>query len=403
MKKNVKSRAKRKIAAKAESAAAGQEYKRRETAPEPAKVAANAVPQSPRFTFDHIFQSDPSTLQSVIFKHPDALSYNPVSVGNPEWKLIDWDPIQFSNQSLLQGVSQITVIDPIAKTKSKDLECQINELRKSRDAQAVALQAEKEGSRKQASTIKQLKATVMNLQEKERLRFLLERVSGAAHEALLVKTELRNQFMTTEEVPAFVMSVDIRRSTELMLKARKPEQFAAFITTLCTDLMRIIYDCLGVVDKFTGDGVLSFFPEFFTGPDAGYLVATAAARCHEAFDHHYRAFRSSFNSVLSGVGLGIGIDYGMLHLVQMAGGLTVVGQPVVYACRLGGCPAGTTLLNQPAYEKIMERFSSHLFVQETELEIKHEGKILAYTVSPNRNAYKPTMPDWLGAASGPEE
>jgi class 3 adenylate cyclase len=165
--------------------------------------------------------------------------------------------------------------------------------------------------------------------------------------------------------------------------------------------MKIIKESFGVVDKFTGDGVLSFFPEFFSGADAGYLVVTAATRCHEAFAHHYRSFRSSFNSVLSDVGLGIGIDFGMLHLVQIAGGLTVVGQPVVYACRMGSCPAGMTLLNQPAYEKIMEKFSGHVFVQETELEIKHEGKTLAYHVSLNRHQYQPQVPDWVGSASAP--
>jgi hypothetical protein len=46
----------------------------------------------------------------------------------------------------------------------------------------------------------------------------------------------------------------------------------------------------GVVDKFTGDGIVCFFPEFFCGEDAGYLAISAAAlsspmeaghrRCH---------------------------------------------------------------------------------------------------------------------------
>jgi hypothetical protein len=38
---------------------------------------------------------------------------------------------------------------------------------------------------------------------------------------------------------------------------------------------------------------------------------------------------------LKDTGLGIGIDFGATRLVQMAGGLSVVGAPVVYACRLG--------------------------------------------------------------------
>src|SRR5262249_2842053 len=148
---------------------------------------------------------------------------------------------------------------------------------------------------------------------------------------LLESEEFRKMFSQSQGCPAFVMSVDIRRSTELMLKARTPEQFANFITTLCRDLESIVKSNYGVFDKFTGDGVLCFFPEFFTGDDAGYWVVKAANECHRAFELRYREFRSSFSTILIEVGLGIGIDYGTVHLVQMAGGLTVVGSPVVYA------------------------------------------------------------------------
>jgi hypothetical protein len=78
----------------------------------------------------------------------------------------------------------------------------------------------------------------------------------------------------------------------------------------------------------------------------------------------------------------------------MAGGLTVVGPPVVYACRMGGAPAGQTLLNQPAYERISERFSANCFLRETELEIKHEGTTLAYDVTLSKVAYRPERREW---------
>ena len=147
-------------------------------------------------------------------------------------------------------------------------------------------------------------------------------------------------------------------------------------------------------DKFTGDGILAFFPDFFSGPDAGYYALLAADRCHKAFQARYHEYRSAFNSVLSDTGLGIGIDYGTVQLVQMASGLSVVGPPVVYACRMGGAPAGKTLLNQPAYEQVSDRFSAGCFVQETDLVTKHEGKTLAYDVSLSKRPYEPKRPDW---------
>jgi len=55
-----------------------------------------------------------------------------------------------------------------------------------------------------------------------------------------------------------------------MLKARSPALFAGFMTQLCAALEVTIKEEYGVFDKFTGDGVLAFFPEFFSGKDAGY-------------------------------------------------------------------------------------------------------------------------------------
>ena len=94
------------------------------------------------------------------------------------------------------------------------------------------------------------------------------------------------------------------------------------------------------------------------------------------------------------MGLGIGIDWGKVHLLQMADGLTVVGGPVVYACRLGGAPSGETYLNQPAFEGIQRRAGSAFLVSEAELEIKHEGPMLAYNVKSSGIRYEPTPPSW---------
>lgn len=160
---------------------------------------------------------------------------------------------------------------------------------------------------------------------------------------MLASDEFRRLFESGSPRNAFVMSVDIRRSTELMLKAREAEQFAAFITGLCTRLTQIVLDSYGVFDKFSGDGILAFFPDFYSGEDAGYYAMTAAARCHKAFEEHYARSRTFFTSVLKDTGLGIGIDYGQVHLVQVAGGLTVVGAPVVYACRMGEHPRNALL------------------------------------------------------------
>ena len=74
------------------------------------------------------------------------------------------------------------------------------------------------------------------------LRHLLDRVCEPAQTVLLGQGPLLDRFESTSLEDAFVMSIDIRRSTELMLKAREPQLFADFITELCIQLGGIIVD-----------------------------------------------------------------------------------------------------------------------------------------------------------------
>ena len=274
---------------------------------------------------------------------------------------------------------------------------EIRNLRNRLAAQSHDIQAIQMGAQEKEKKFLELETTYTALQEKERLGFLLNRVNEAAQRILLQSEQFRSRFLNSESCNVFVISVDIRRSTELMLKARSPKQFADFIATLCKQLIKIVLDNYGVIDKFTGDGILAFFPDFYSGEDAGYYALNTAALCHQVFKETYKTFRNSFISVLNDVGLGIGIDYGIAHLVQMADGLTVVGVPVVYACRMAGVDAGTTLLNQPAYEIISEQFSEYFFISEKEIEIKHEGPTVAYTVMPSGKFYIPQNPDWISS------
>ena len=161
-------------------------------------------------------------------------------------------------------------------------------------------------------------------------------------------------------------------------------------------------DNYGVFDKFTGDGVLAFFPDFYSGQDSPYWAIKAAHECHNCFSLHYRAQRECFKSILIDIGLGIGIDYGESHLVGVQDGLTVIGTPVVYACRMSGAKAGQTLLNQPAYEVTSRRFGEYINFQESEIDIKYEGKTLAYIATLSEKTYEPELPNWLRPPASPE-
>lgn len=251
------------------------------------------------------------------------------------------------------------------------------------------------------SIIGKLKSNNAKLNEEQRLQHLLFRVKESARDKLLESEEFRRLFEESRSCNAVVIAVDIRRSTELMLKAKEPEVYARFITKLCGDLIAIILNNYGFFDKFTGDGILAFFPDFYSGEHAPYWAMKAADECHKCFSSHYQANRNCFKSILLDVGLGIGIDYGEAYLVKMRDGLTVIGTPVVYACRMSGAKAGQTLLNQPAYEVMSRGFAEYVNFQESEIDMKHEGRTLAYIATLSKKPYEPKRSDWETTPTSP--
>ncbi|HVZ16346.1 MAG TPA: adenylate/guanylate cyclase domain-containing protein [Terriglobales bacterium] len=307
----------------------------------------------------------------------------------------------FSDSYFLAPNYAPALVGEIATQKARQLNEEISNLRKDIESKTDELAREKKGAAETKSAIAALQKQFDELREKERVSFLLSRVNPEAQTKLLTSPEFQKKFLDGSECETFVMSVDIRRSTELMLKAKNPQEFARFITTVCRDLETVIMESYGVVDKFTGDGVLAFFPDFFSGQDAGFYAALAAQQCHRAFAKRYKEMRSSFTTVLADAGLGIGIDFGKTHLFQLAGGLTVVGAPVVYACRMSAARAGTTLLNQQGFEQLSAKFSEYCFFEETELEVKHEGRTIAYEVRLNGKSFVPRAPDWLERRPNP--
>ena len=110
---------------------------------------------------------------------------------------------------------------PLFSKQHEELLRQMEDLRKQVTEQAKTISAGVAGSEEQRQQIQTLKSTLAELDTKSQLGFLLERVNPEAQKALLESAELRNEFLSQGECRAFVFSVDIRRSTELMLKARR--------------------------------------------------------------------------------------------------------------------------------------------------------------------------------------
>lgn len=248
-------------------------------------------------------------------------------------------------------------------------------------------------SKSDKKLIDEYESTIEQLKNKLSLADLLGKIHQQAAEKVLQDEQFRQSFFDVKS-PAFVLAADIRRSTELMLKARSPKLFAEFISTLAAELRKAVIDNFGIFDKFTGDGVLAYFPVFYSGDDASLNCVAAAVECHRRFAAVYKAHRRCFVSVLKETGLGIGIDFGEVHFQHVAGELVIVGTPVVYACRMAAAPAGKTFLNQPAYEEIVGTHSDYVEMPETEIMIKNEGLSIAYDLQTKEDMAIRSVPSW---------
>ena len=236
--------------------------------------------------------------------------------------------------------------------------------------EAIANTIEQKESKKETEKL------LAEYEAKSRLGYLLTRLDPEVHERVLSDEEFVEKFADGEKPEAYVISIDIRRSTELMLKASTPSHFAAFMSTVSATLSGIMKKELCVVDKFTGDGMLGFFPHFYSGDDFGKRALDVAHKCHLAFSEIYRSHLPSFSTVLRDIGLGIGIDYGEVQLMRSTDGLTVIGRPVVYACRLSGAPSGKTYVNQSARNDLDERYPKQFRLEYRDFEIKNEGWVV---------------------------
>ncbi len=189
------------------------------------------------------------------------------------------------------------------------------------------------------------------LKQKEKYKLVGGRVHENAIDALEENSDLLNSFSSKSPTKMAILTIDIRKSTDLMLHSKKPQLYADFIMELSRLMISIVLENCGVFDKFTGDGILALFPVFFSGEYAIQHAVKAAELCHKAFEKHYKEARASFVAVPAEACLGIGIDFGEALLTTVNDDLTAVGIPVVYACRLADCANGTTLLNEPAREE----------------------------------------------------
>lgn len=232
---------------------------------------------------------------------------------------------------------------------------------------------------------------VNSIEDNERLIRLTKKIHPFAKDMLLEEnSKLLSEFNSKDESLTVIMAIDIRKSTDLMLNANSSDDFADFISGLCEGLKNIAIMNYGVFDKFTGDGILVYFPKFYSGNDAVLKCCITSKMCHDYFETYYAKCKDRFKIVIK-TGLGIGIDYGTAKLLRVNDEPTIIGVPVVYACRLSNAPYGKTYLNQNVLQELN---GIDIKLLQTEIDIKNQGTIIVNELQEIRDV-KIKIPDWF--------
>lgn len=243
------------------------------------------------------------------------------------------------------------------------------------------------------SKTKELKNALLEGQEAIRNRAIATRICTQGLEYLNQYPELYRNF-DGKSFNTTVVSIDIRSSTQLMLNAKSPKDFVTFIYDLSGNLSELVKQNFGIYDKFTGDGLLCFFPNFYSGENHVYLALKFADTCHHLFNEIYTKHHDKFNAVRSDVGLGIGIDVGDTYITFVNSEPTVIGTSVVYACRLSSAPANMTYINQQVLEVIRDKYEEYFELIQDEIEFKGQGKMLVHQCSLIKKLNPLPKPDW---------
>lgn len=348
---------------------------------------------------------DPETLAKILQRISELNTVNPtinnktkVNVNNEVLnKLRNYiKNAELKNSNPLTLKEYLTSNDPknsLKEDKIQRLQIEIRNLEKKSNSILRMLNEKDLNQQKVTDDLALLQENITQIEKKSELAYLTNKINLKASEYLFNHPEFAENFSESNIGKCIVLSIDIRRSTELMLKAKSPQSFTTFISKLSEDLKSIIIENFGIFDKFTGDGILAFFPDFYSGNQGLIYALKAAELCHQKFKEIYQECRNCFVTVLKETGLGIGIDYGPATFARINGELTVVGVPVVYACRLSSTVANTTLCNQSVLDELYER-KIEFKHNEKEIEIKHEGNIVAYEIIIDWTTTEILSPEW---------
>ena len=145
-----------------------------------------------------------------------------------------------------------------------------------------------------------------------------------------------------------VVSGDIRKSSLILKESRDKAKFADAIAGFTVAARGATALFNGWFDKFTGDGFLAYWLHPRPATELTFrMIVGGLMGLHASFEESCMPMlRSNVDNLPAGAGLAIGVSTGPGYLTDVGEDATIMGPPVVGACRMCSLgAAGETVLN----------------------------------------------------------
>lgn len=189
-----------------------------------------------------------------------------------------------------------------------------------------------------------------------------------------------------------VMVADIRRSQDLITYGLSPNFYREQMISFLSEVRKILFDNLGIYDRFTGDGFIAYFNQFVCeqeGKDYYEMALDACDKIQSFSDKFFDNWSSQIRKIpVEPIGLSIGIDSGIVNFKDGEEQLFAIGDVCVWATRM--CNAGKRgeiVFNNIPYHKIAA-YGKDGFSKEIDAVTKNGESFKAYSVKPSLVTYK---------------
>ena len=200
-----------------------------------------------------------------------------------------------------------------------------------RNLDGMNIKRKKKIEKKPAATNKERKRTLSTILSQIHLDYH----APESWQKIIPPDTLERLLETGEEVGVHVLVGDVRQSTFLMKESISLPRFAQITRDLMKAIKSTASSNEGWFDKFTGDGFIIYWIYGADNPDK--YIQRILAFCLALlsyFPEVMNEYRSNSRNFPAGVGLSLGVDSGPCSLVEIGGGLDIIGPPVVGASRM---------------------------------------------------------------------